>query len=344
MSYITPKVISQNKISDPHKLTPNDYQLYNKFYILTKPHFYDLVGKFKPTIINYIPREMKYKNTILPYNGKYLLIKENWRENEELNNVTDFFTEVVRIQCKFKNNISPFDYWVKNYDELIRGSTDQSGILNIQKLRDLMYKNIKFCNNFRISVALTIYKLFNANKILDPSAGWGDRLIAAIGHRATNYIGVDPNEKLHQHYNDIIKFLVDEDKRQNYMVINDGFEYANIPKKDYDLVFTSPPFFDLEEYSTSKKDSMVAYPTADQWYNNFLLVMLRKAYSNLIMGGHIVLYIAESTNTHYIGKMVSFMDKLMKSTGSIYYFYEGAYVPRQMYVWKKVNYLPQVSN
>jgi hypothetical protein len=123
--------------------------------------------------------------------------------------------------------------------------------------------------------------------------------------------------------------------------LNDGFETADIPIDDYDIVFSSPPFFDLESYSNSEKDSLVSHPTVDKWYNDFLIVSLKKAYDNLIMGGHMVLYMGDSTNVNYVDKMVQFMDTLMKSNGSIYYFYEGAYVPRRMYVWKKVSYLPK---
>lgn len=326
---------------DKKTLTPNDYPLYNKFYELTKDKFFSLTKKLRPKIVDYVPKQMKYKNSIVPYIGRYLLIKEDWDSNEELNNVTDYFSEIVRIQCSFKNNISPFEYWVDHYDEITNKSTDNNGVIQIKEMRDNMYHSVKFCNNFRISVAMTILRLFNAKKWLDISAGWGDRLLAAIGYGVDAYVGVDPNESLHEHYNDMIKMLVDPDKQKNFIVLNDGFETAEIPKDDYDIVFSSPPFFDLESYSKSDKDSLVAHPTVDKWYNDFLIVSLKKAYDNLIMGGHMVLYMGDSINVNYVDKMVQFMDTLMKSNGSIYYFYEGAYVPRRMYVWKKVNYLPK---
>ena len=315
------------------ELLPENYPLYNKFYKLTKEKFYDLVSRHNPLIITSIPYQMKLKHTIVPYNNNYLLIKEDWDSSEELNNVTDYFTEIIRIQCNFKNQISPFDYWKNNYDIISNKYSDNT---SIKTIRDYMYHNVKFCNNFRISVALTILKIFRARKWLDISAGWGDRLLSAIGYGIDTYVGVDPNNNLHPYYDDMINMLVEPDKRKNFVVLNDGFETANIPKDDYDIVFSSPPFFDLETYSSSPKDSIIAHPSVDNWYNDFLIVSLKKAYDNLIRGGHMVLYMGDSVGTKYIDNMVKYMNNLMKSNGSIYYFYEGAFVPRRMFVWKKI--------
>lgn len=317
------------------QLKPEDYPLYNKFYVLTKSKFVNLVNKLKPSIVNYIPSQMKYKKSIEKYNGVYFLIKEDWENNEELNNVTDYFSEIVRIQCRFKDSISPFDYWCQYHNDITNMSIKRYGEINIKFIRDIMYENVKFCNNFRISVALTIFKLFKAKKVLDPSAGWQDRLIGAIAHNVEKYVGVDPNEKLRPCYDKILETLIEPDKRKNYVLITDGFEMADIPKDDYDLVFTSPPFFDLENYSDSIKDSVNAYKTIDSWYNNFLLVLLKKSYDNLIIGGHLVLYIAESSNVRYIDKMLKYMNNLMHYNGCIYYYYETTFVPRKIYVWKK---------
>jgi len=273
---------------------------------------------------------MKYKYSITKFNDSFLLIKENWNKYEELNNITDYFSEIVRIQCNFKNCISPFKYWT-GHRTFIEGDN-----ATIKMIRDKMYDNVKFCNNFRISIALTLFDLFKANIILDPSAGWGDRLIAAIGYDVKNYVGVDPNNELHPCYNEIIKTLVAPKCQSNFIMINDGFEKANIPKLNYDLVFTSPPFFDLEKYSSNTNDSIVAHPSVDDWFKNFLLVLIKKSFNHLIIGGHFVLYISESSNTQYIDKMITYANSLMKMLGSIYYFYDGSYVPRRIMVWKKL--------
>jgi len=312
------------------------FPYYKKFYDFSKDRFFQLSHNVKSEIINYIPKQMKYKNSIIKYNGNYLLIKEDWDKNEELNNMTDYFSENARVRCNFKNQTTPHKYWKKNHKLIEEKALQKYGNLDIKSIRDVMFESVKFCNNFRVSVAVKLFEIFRAKIILDPSAGWGDRLLAAIGHGADVYVGVDPNDDMHPCYQKMITSLVDIKKQQDFIMIKDGFETAIIPKYDYDLVFTSPPFFDLEEYSTSSKDSHNAHPTVDDWFNNFLLVLIKKSYENLTYGGHFVLYIAESTNTNYIDRMVKFTDTIMKSNGSFYYFYEGAYNPRRFFVWKKV--------
>jgi len=305
------------------------YPLYRLAYVLTKDRFNDLVKDFNPTILHSIPHNIKFKESIKKYKDRYLFIKEDWSRNEELNNITDYFTEQVRIQCYFKKNPSPLEYWNKHNKELLTKTTD------VLQLRELMYSKVKFCNNFRVSVAITILKLFNAKKWLDISSGWGDRLVAAIACGLDVYCGVDPNEKLHPYYDEIINTLCPPDKHKNFTVLNDGFETAVIPYHEYDIVFSSPPFFDLEVYSQSPKDSLVSYPTSEKWYTDFLIVSLTKAYGHLSSGGHMVLYMGEGVGTNYITRMCHEMNKLMTFEGCIYYYYENAKIPRTFYVWKK---------
>lgn len=322
-----------------HDVSPSGsdgrYPLYNKFYSFSCNRFFELINNVNVEFINYIPMKMKYKNSITTYNGNYLLIKENWDRHEELNNMTDYFSERVRIRGNFKNCMCPYDYWQKYKTEIEAKSHEIYGELNIKFIRDTMYNSVRFCNNFRVSLAITILKLFNARKWLDISSGWGDRLLAAIGKNVDLYVGVDPNNSLHPCYKKIIETLVKPVDRKKFILINDGFEHADIPKHDYDLVFSSPPFFDLEEYSDSEKDSANAYRTPEKWFNEFLIASINKSYDNLIVGGHLVLYIAESCDTHYINRMLAHTNSLMKYNGSIYYFYEGAYVPRRIFVWEK---------
>src|SRR5690606_9365845 len=102
-----------------------------------------------------------------------------------------------------------------------------------------------------------------------------------------------------------------------------------------DLVFSSPPFFDLEIYSDSVEDSYKKYNQESSWYDGFLIPSLRKAASLLIKGGHMVLYIDESINTNYIDKLVRDVNSFMTNKGSIYYFYPNKMVPRRFFVWKK---------
>jgi RimJ/RimL family protein N-acetyltransferase/16S rRNA G966 N2-methylase RsmD len=341
-------IVIQGKRKVSHYWIVNQppYPLYNQYYKLRKDRFFELVNAYKPTIIDKIPPKMKHREEIEKYTGSvraegYCLIQENWQQTQELNNVTDWFTERVRIKCQFRDKLTPLQYWNQNDQAIFQTYMERSGKqtiddeTDIQTLRDIMYELSKFCNNFRISVALAILGIFKAKKWLDISAGWGDRLLAAIGYGVEKYVAVDPNTELHPAYQYMIEQFVDPEKQKNFIVLDDGFEHAKIPEDNYDLVFSSPPFFDLEKYSSGKKDSITAYPEVAQWYEQFLLVSINKAHDHLTSGGHMVLYMADAPKTDYVGKMCKYLDQLMINEGSIYYFEDSKLVPRRFYVWRK---------
>jgi len=228
-----------------------------------------------------------------------------------LNQLTDLFTETVRVKCRFGNKESPLNYFQKNKKQLLEKTKDPF------ELREIIYRETKLCNNFKISVALSVLKLFKPKKWLDISAGWGDRLLAAIFYNVDTYFSVDPNIELHPGYKKIIETFVSKKKRNNFIIMPEGFEKVKIPSNDFDIVFSSPPFFDLEKYSEFKNNSLSKYKNAESWYKNFLLVVLEKAYLHLKVGGHMVLYIGYFKQME---EMHIFLKQRMRYLGIIYFY------------------------
>ena len=70
------------------------------------------------------------------------------------------------------------------------------------------------------------------------------------------------------------------------------FEEGPIREEEvFDLVLTSPPFFDLEIYvsnNTVDRQSCTDYPTFVGWLEGFLFPSMAKAWSKLVQGGHMV--------------------------------------------------------
>ena len=62
----------------------------------------------------------------------------------------------------------------------------------------------------------------------------------------------------------------------------------------FDLVFTSPPFFDFEVYTDLPGQSIQgANNKLQTWLVNFLFVALSKAWDRLEPGGHIAIHITD---------------------------------------------------
>jgi hypothetical protein len=346
------KYVLDLSLASPLKTSSTEYPLYKHSYNFNLSRIHNLVNNLiskktsqlliTPNIPNqYIPNQHKQHKPNKPYQkihtfnntNKYYIIKSSWNDNLELNSLTDYFTEPCRIQCTFKNNLSPLEYWNKNQQTILANLKKKQLPPNNYNIREEMYIHNKPCNNFRISVCLEVLKLFKPKKWLDISAGWGDRLMSALLYQPLEvYCGVDPNPCLHPYYQEMIKTL-DPNGKKECILIKDGFETAVLPNIKFDLVFSSPPFFDLEIYSTASANSLVKYKGEDGWFNGFLMPSIYKAIEYLTEGGYLVLYMGESQGTKYIPKMIELVNARMKNAGMFYYT-DGAKL-REFFCWKK---------
>src|SRR5258708_2608605 len=117
--------------------------------------------------------------------------------------------------------------------------------------------------------------------MLDFSAGWGDRLVGAIASDVDLYCGVDPNTGLQKGHSEIIHTFA-ADKAERFKIIYAPFQTATLPDGvTFDLVFTSPPYFDFEIYTDRDGQSVKDFPHLHEWIVKFLLESIRKSWMRL---------------------------------------------------------------
>ena len=245
---------------------------------------------------------------------------EDYRRFKTVNSLTDVFNEHCRMKCKKRNSISPYEYFLKNPNK---------------KYHELVKK--KDCSLFRVLIAIQILKHFNVKTWLDMSAGWGDRLIAAILKKLDYYFSTDPNMCLHEGYNKIKEaFEVDKSK---FVTVNEPFEKAIIIPPEtgkFDLFFSSPPFFYKEIYDNNNDgQSTKQYRDIDDWIDNFLLFSIKKALPFIKLGGKIVLYIEDTDETEYVDKFINSMEAFVNlvPNRTMYYKYLDMESKKPLYIW-----------
>ena len=158
--------------------------------------------------------------------------------------------------------------------------------------------------NFPALTAKFLYEHFTQHikdkKIIvyDSSAGWGGRILGAMStDRDLHYVGTDPNPDNIGRYERVAEFynthcfqsnpFWGKDKPNTYEVFQDGSEViCDNPKFDkyknsLDFVFTSPPYFNREQYSQDETQSFKKFSAYEDWKNNFLKPTLTTAYTNL---------------------------------------------------------------
>lgn len=224
------------------------------------------------------------------FEGNKIVIRKYPEDYLTVDHISNHFTESIRIHCRFSNFPTPAEIWKQN-KETIKNLSDMDQ-------REYLYNSTRECNTFNDTYCLYIIKTLapiNA-KILDPSAGWGNRLIAALAAKAKVYNGFDPNKLLQPAYKKIIKSFKQSVGTYNVKPI--PFEDSILKHNYYDLALTSPPYFSLETYSTDNSQSVVKYPQFNEWITHFYKPYLIKMIDAVRKNGFVAIYV-EDININY---------------------------------------------
>jgi len=145
-------------------------------------------------------------------------------------------------------------------------------------------------SSFRPTIAYALIKHYGASSLLDPCAGWGGRMVGAIA-AGISYVGIDPSAgTIAGNEGFLVELSRSITPEQPVALLNECAEDVLGSNRDigkFDLVFTSPPYFDLEHYSTDPRQSYLRYPNLELWSREFLQVMLEGSASRLNSGGRV---------------------------------------------------------
>ena len=148
----------------------------------------------------------------------------------------------------------------------------------------------QYVNEFQPYLARDIYRQFvhDGDKVLNPCAGWGGRLLgfAACMFDNAEYVETDPAKETYQGLLQLKDFLRLGDNIKQY---NLPFEDLHVEADYFDFVFTSPPYFDTERYSEDEGQSYLRYNSFEAWVDSFLVPMLDKILYCMKSGGKCLL-------------------------------------------------------
>lgn len=145
---------------------------------------------------------------------------------------------------------------------------------------------------FKATTAKYLYKKYNAKHVLDPTAGWGGRMLGAWA-LGINYTGIDTNISLKPAYDSMIDFLDTEaNEFGNALFVESNHsklkmiwescldvDFSNI---EYDFVLTSPPYINLEIY-----EHMKLWDSDTAFYKEFFIPLWEKSIHHIKKGGHV---------------------------------------------------------
>lgn len=269
-------------------------------------------------------------------------------EYYEIDMITDLFTENERMKAKVARLKSPYEMW-RTDRNFVKRVIMKAGILSCFNLREAIWAVGKEASQFKVTAAYAVYKYFNPTRTLDFCAGWGDRLIAALAC-SVDYTGYDPNHTLKRGHDQIIRTLPHTSPAEiHYRPFEDSDDLGT-----YDLIFTSPPFYNLETYLDCDRQSSRRYPDFVQWLVHFLFTVLDIAWSKLVYYGNMIIYIDNVDGNDIITPMTCFaltylpgctlkgviqVEGSRKRRRSMYHFYKdpAAKPQRLMYALPEIN-------
>jgi hypothetical protein len=144
---------------------------------------------------------------------------------------------------------------------------------------------------FKATTAKYLYKKYKAKRVLDPTAGWGGRMLGAWS-LGIDYTGIDTNVEMIPAYTDMMDFLKAETGFDNALFTVDNGSTLNMiwqscldvdfSQIDYDFVLTSPPYINLEVY-----EHMEEWTSDEAFYKTFFIPLWEKCVKHIKKGGHV---------------------------------------------------------
>jgi 16S rRNA G966 N2-methylase RsmD len=212
--------------------------------------------------------------------------------------------------------------------------------LTPHNIRETIYNHTIECSNHNPGIIKWFINHFKSKRILDMSSGWGDRLLGAMSCNIDLYYGVDPNSCLHPNYKKMIEFFKPQlvNLKVQIEIYELPFEKAKLQDNFYDLMFTSPPYFDIEIYDSNSETQSTHNKNESEWYNNYLKVWINLIYKALKNGGIMAFNINQFRHHNFVQWLINDLrkDNKWKFLGTIGYTGKVIKNVQPIFLWKKL--------
>ena len=138
----------------------------------------------------------------------------------------------------------------------------------------VMVGGLSNVTKYRAPLAKGIVQWANAKTVLDPCIGWGGRMLGALAASSdVQYVGAEPCLQTFEGLKGILADLPPASAKRATVTNEIGealLDRLLAADAKFDMVLTSPPYFNLEVYSKEETQSIVAYPTWMTWLTEWL--------------------------------------------------------------------------
>lgn len=153
-----------------------------------------------------------------------------------------------------------------------------------------MTRQHKAVSFFRPAVAAGIYRKWidvEHPRVWDPSAGFGARMLGFFAaYPGGTYVAHEPASATHRDLSALA-----QEMPGTVVLHKQGSEFAQWQEGEFDLVFTSPPYFDTEKYFDEPGQVWVTYRDVEAWRDQQVHPTLQQAARGVKLGGFVIINI-----------------------------------------------------
>jgi hypothetical protein len=124
-----------------------------------------------------------------------------------------------------------------------------------------------------------------------------------------NYVGYEPSSKTHANLCRFGEFLSSRTSGK-CQVIKSGSELAPYAENFFGFAFSSPPYFDFEEYSSDQGQSIVQYPDYNEWLYKFWKKVMENCYASLVPDGYFAVCLSPNIASDLIKHTMIFAEHI----------------------------------
>ena len=133
-------------------------------------------------------------------------------------------------------------------------------------------------------------------KLLDPTHGFSGRLIEAYSSGIVRqYTGIELSKETHMGALKTAEWLPAEPNMEVELIHGNCLNVMPNLDNDFDLLLTSPPFLDVEQYFGVEFET-----NYNEWLSNFIKPFIQNAYTCLKKGGRMVVYLEKSIDISFL--------------------------------------------
>lgn len=260
------------------------------------------------TILPTLAKELEDVSFYYSYSDSDLL--KDWNALIKWNARVDSMASTQRVGMKLCEHFFPNFFNIENKDgysfkslwkadkleKVLKWNRKSHSTPYLSELRRGIYFNYKLAKStmYRPQMAKMVVTNLGAKRVLDPCAGWGGRMLGCVAAGA-EYVAFEPNTETYEGLLKLIKFLGIDDKVR--IIKDSALEMDKYDIGEFDLILTSPPYFDLEVYSHEDTQSIKGCDTYKMWVNKFLKPLIELSLS------HMKEYGWSCWNVHNVGNM-----------------------------------------